>query len=92
MLNHGQTQADGMGDVVKDKIRKMTSRYMIRYEKLTPIVYVEIKDSGVQLTIRYLTEARKRRTTQDMLSRMILSDFEKEDKVSFAYPTYRIVK
>ncbi|MGB2809758.1 MAG: mechanosensitive ion channel domain-containing protein [Sedimentisphaerales bacterium] len=92
MLNHGQTQADGMGDVVKDKIRKMTSRYMIRYEKLTPIVYVEIKDSGVQLTLRYLTEARKRRTTQDMLSRMILSDFEKEDKVSFAYPTYRIVK
>jgi len=92
MLNHGQTQADGMGDVVKDKIRKMTSRYMIRYEKLTPIVYVEIKDSGVQLILRYLTESRKRRTTQDTLSRMILSDFEKEDRVNFAYSTYRIVK
>jgi len=92
MLNHGQTQADGMEDVVKNKIRKMTSRYMIRYEKLTPIVYIDIKDSGVQLTLRYLTESRKRRTTSDLLCRAILDDFEREGKVNYAYPTYRIVK
>jgi small-conductance mechanosensitive channel len=92
MLNRGKAQAEGMGDVVKNKIRKMTSRYMIRYEKLAPIVYVDIKDNGVQLTLRYLTEARKRRTTADGLCRAILDDFEKEEKVGFAYPTYRIVK
>jgi small-conductance mechanosensitive channel len=53
---------------------------------------VNIKDSGVELTLRYLTEARKRRSTQDQLCQAILEDFEKEKKVNFAYPTYRIIK
>ncbi|MDD5327890.1 MAG: mechanosensitive ion channel [Phycisphaerae bacterium] len=92
MLNYGTAQSEEMAEVVKRKIKKMTMHYMIYYEKLTPIVYVNIKDSGVELTLRYLTEARKRRTTQDALCRMILEDFEKEQNVSFAYPTYRIVK
>lgn len=43
------------------------------------------------MTLRYLTEARKRRTTQDALCRAILDDFEKEERVYFAYTTYRIV-
>jgi hypothetical protein len=70
----------------------MTNQYMIYYDKLSPIVYVNIKDSGVELTLRYLTEARMRRSTQDRLCRAILDDFEKEEKVNFAYTTYRIVK
>jgi small-conductance mechanosensitive channel len=92
MLKRGQAEAEGMSNVVKSKINIMTNRYMIRYEKLTPIVYVSIKDSGVEMTLRYLTEARKRRTTADSLCRAILDDFKREDKVNFAYPTYRIVR
>jgi len=92
MMQHGTEQAEGMEKVVKGKIIDMTKRYVIRYEKLTPIVYVDIKDSGVELTLRYLTEAKKRRTTQDALCRTILDDFEKEERVDFAYPTYRIVR
>ncbi|MFH1505285.1 MAG: mechanosensitive ion channel domain-containing protein [Candidatus Omnitrophota bacterium] len=89
---HGKKEAEGMESIVKRKIKNMTKRYMIYYEKLTPIVYANIKDSGVELTLRYLTEARMRRATQDRLCRAILDDFEKEEKVSFAYPTYRIIK
>ncbi len=92
MINHGQQQADGMAELVKNKITKMTSRYMIYYDKLSPIVYVDIKESGVRLTLRYLTDARKRRTTHDALCRMILNDFATESKINFAYTTYRIVK
>ena len=92
MVQHGAKEAEGKEKVVRSKIDRMTKRYMIRYGQLTPIVYVDIKDSGVELTLRYLTEARKRRTTQDALCRAILDDFEKEEKVHFAYPTYRIVK
>jgi len=92
MLRHGVESASGKEDIIKKKINYMTRRYMIKYGKLTPIVYVEIKDSGVQLTLRYLTEARKVRGTQDELSRAILSEFEKEPKVNFAYNTYRIVR
>jgi len=92
MTRHAAKQAEGMEEIVKGKIDDMTRRYMIHYEKFTPIVYVDIKDSGVELTLRYLTEVRKRRTTADALCRAVLEDFEKEGKVNFAYPTYRIVR
>ena len=40
----------------------------------------------------YLTEARKRRSTEDALTRAILEDFAKEKSVNFAYTTYRFVR
>jgi small-conductance mechanosensitive channel len=92
MLTHARSYTEGMEKTVSRKIEKMTRHYLIYYDKLTPIVYVDIKDSGVQLTLRYLVEARSRRLTHDALCRKILGDFEKEGNVNFAYPTYRIVK
>lgn len=92
MMVHAKKMAEGLEEKVRRKIDIMRNRYMIYYGKLTPIVYVNIKDSGVELTLRYLTEAKKRRFTQDYLCRMILEDFEKEPTVNFAYPTWRIVK
>lgn len=92
MLKHAQKIAEGMEDIVKRKIQRMERQYMIYYDKLTPIVYTNIKDSGVELSLRYLTDTRKRRSTQDELSRKILEDFAKEETVNFAYTTYRIVK
>ena len=84
--------AEDFEDEVQRKIEAMRSRYMIYYGKLTPIVYTNIKDSGVEITLRYLTEAKKRRSTQDRLCQAILENFDKHDDVNFAYPTYRIVK
>ena len=92
MMAAAQRQAEGLTEDVHKKIEIMKNRYMIYYGKLTPIVYVDIKDSGVELTLRYLTEAVNRRASQDRLCRAILEDFEKERKVNFAYPTYRIVR
>lgn len=92
MLTHAKKHAEGLEENVRRKIDVMRNRYMIYYGKLTPIVYVNIKDSGIELTLRYLTEAKKRRFTQDELCRDILDDFEKYESINFAYPTYRIVK
>ena len=92
MLSHAQKMAEGLEAEVRRKIDVMRNRYMIYYGKLTPIVYVNIKDSGVELTLRYLTEAKQRRSSQDKISQAILEDFEKEPNVNFAYPTWRVVK
>jgi small-conductance mechanosensitive channel len=92
IMGHAKHLAEGQEEQVNRKIDAMRNRYMIFYGKLTPIVYVNIKDSGVELTLRYLTEAKQRRSSQDNLCRAILEDFEKEPNVNFAYPTYRIVK
>ncbi|MDP8235729.1 MAG: mechanosensitive ion channel [Candidatus Erginobacter occultus] len=92
MLRRATERAVGMEEIVKRKIKRMSRRYMIYYGKLTPIVYVKILDSGVELTLRYLTEARKRRSTEDELARWILEEFARTEEVNFAYPTYRIVR
>jgi len=92
MLRRAVERAEGMEEIVKRKIKRMSRRYMIYYGKLSPIVYVKILDSGVQLTLRYLTEARKRRSTEDELARWILEEFARTEDVNFAYPTYRIVR
>lgn len=92
MLAHGRELAGDMEDLVKRKIDGMTKKYMIYYDKLTPIVYTKILDSGVELSLRHLTEAKKRRSTHDVLCRKILDDFTAEPNVNFAYTTYRIVK
>ncbi|MBN1292384.1 MAG: mechanosensitive ion channel family protein, partial [Candidatus Latescibacteria bacterium] len=54
-----------LSEDAEQKVREASKRYLIFYNKLTPIVYTSVKDSGVMLTIRYLCEPRKRRGTQE---------------------------
>lgn len=69
--------------------RKMEQRFAFRYGTLTPIVYVSLSEFGAELTLRFLTHARRRRGTEDRVSRHILSAFACEPGIEFAYPTYR---
>ncbi|MFT7538859.1 MAG: small-conductance mechanosensitive channel [Lysobacterales bacterium] len=92
VVRHANEMAEGMEDRMRRKIDIMRNRYMIYYGKLTPIVYTNIKDSGVELTLRYLTEAKQRRATQNELCEAILEEFDKEPSVNLAYPTWRMVK
>jgi len=92
VLEHAQEEAERIKKEVDRLIRRMSTQYLIYYEKLTPIVYVKIVKYGIELSLRYLTEAKKRRSTQDEISGKILENFEKEHRINFAYDTFRIVK
>jgi len=70
-------------------ILEASSRYLIFYSKLTPIVYTSVEDSGVLLTIRYLCEPRKRRGSVETIWENILTSFAEHDDIDFAYPTRR---
>ena len=48
-----------------------------------------VDECGILLTIRYLCEPRKRRTTEEVLWENILREFKKCDDIDFAYPTMR---
>jgi small-conductance mechanosensitive channel len=76
---------------VESDIKQLTKKYPVKYSTFTPAVYVKIGDSGVTLTVRFLTDARRRRTIEDELSRQMLQDFAEHPDINFAYPTYRIV-
>ncbi|MCK4557443.1 MAG: mechanosensitive ion channel family protein [Candidatus Aminicenantes bacterium] len=92
ILDIGSKDYMDQGEKVRAKIETMSKKYMIHYGKLTPIVWTNIVDFGVELTLRYLTEARRRRSTQDAICQDVLDQFNKEPNIDFAYPTYRIYK
>lgn len=73
-------------------VREAAKKYMIHYNKLTPIVYTDVRESGVQLTIRYLCTPRQKRTTENNMWEDILDEFEKDNTIQLAYPTMRITK
>ncbi len=74
---------------MKSLIDKMSRHYMIHYRKFTPTVYTKIEKSGVLLTLRYLTDSKQRRTSEDIIMQGILKCFAEHDDISFAYPTTR---
>jgi small-conductance mechanosensitive channel len=92
VLRQAGPETEKLQSKVQSSIRKMAREYMIHYEKFTPIVYVKIVDYGVEIILRYLTDVRQRRSSEDQISRNILKEFAREKKIQFAYPTYRIIK
>lgn len=74
----------------RKKLIETSKRYLISYSKLTPIVYLDVKEYGIRLTIRYICPPRKRRSTEQEIWVNILEAFEKEDNIYFAYPTQSV--
>lgn len=82
-------------DVTKNAQHEMieaASTYYLNYSILTPTVYVDIKEYGVNLTIRYLTEPRQRRGTQQQISEAVLDMIVANEDILWAYPTSRVYR
>ncbi len=71
------------------QIIEASKKFLIYYRKLTPIVYTSVRDSGVLLTMRYLCNARQRRSTEQAIWEEVLAEFQKYKNIDFAYPTQR---
>lgn len=71
------------------QIKRTARKFLIFYNKLSPIVYTTVKDSGVLLTMRFLCEVRKRRGVDMEIWEAVLNEFAKHDNIDFAYPTQR---
>ncbi len=76
-------------ETIKARIDAAANRYFIKYMNLTPIVWTSVSDDGVVLTLRYLCDPRKRRSSAGELWEKILEEFGKLDAVEFAYKTVR---
>jgi len=66
-----------------------TRKYLLKYDRLTPIVYTNVLESGVLLTIRYLCRPRQRRSSTQNLWEDILRAFAEHADIDLAYPTTR---
>ena len=77
------------GEDAAREVRRAASRYLIRYEHLTPIVWTSVAASGITLTIRYLSDPRRRRSSEQAIWEDILDAFAGAPDIDFAYPTQR---
>lgn len=73
----------------REEVKKAEKSYLIQYRYLTPIVYTSVKDSGINLSIRYLSDPRKRRGISQAIWESVLDRFAEHDDIDFAYPTIR---
>src|SRR5690606_17413176 len=69
------------------EFKKARDRHLIIYNQYTPAVFVDITERGVQLSMRYLCNPRKRRMVQHKITEAILDNFSKEKTIKLAYPT-----
>ena len=74
------------------EILEASKNYMIYYKHLTPIVYTKVMEYGIQLTIRYLCNPRKRRGSENEIWKAVLTQFKSQKDIQFAYPTTRFYK
>ena len=89
LLDIAHKHAAHLSGAAEQKIKQAARKFMIFYNKLTPIVYTSVRDSGVLLTIRFLCEPRYRRTREQSIWEDILDEFSKHVDIDFAYPTQR---
>ncbi|MBU1864103.1 MAG: mechanosensitive ion channel family protein [Candidatus Omnitrophica bacterium] len=89
ILEAAQENTEEIQASMNSLIKSMSYRYVVHYDKLTPVVYTKIEDYGVLLTVRYLTDAKKRRTSADAISQKVLTAFKQMPNIDFAYPTTR---
>jgi small-conductance mechanosensitive channel len=82
-------EATQITETAERQIKAAAKKFLIYYSKLTPIVYTSIKDSGVLLTMRFLCDPRKRRSTEEIILEEVLEEFGKCKDIDFAYPTTR---
>jgi len=85
----GNKHAEHLSKSAERRVRQAARKYLIFYNKLTPIVYTSVKDCGVLLTIRYLCEPRQRRGIQQAIWEDVLLAFARCEDIDFAYPTQR---
>jgi len=87
-----ETHAKIMTEHAQQGILEASKKFMIYYTTLSPTVYTSVKDSGVNLTLRYLVEPRKRRRMEEVLWEEILKAFAAEKQIDLAYPTTRFYR
>ena len=82
--------SEHMTQMAQQRLMEASKKFMIFYNTLTPVIYTKVKDHGVALTMRYLCQPKKRRTSEHQIWEEVLTEFQKHGDIDFAYPTQRL--
>lgn len=85
-----ENHVEGFPSQAEQQVGEAQQSYLIYYQHLTPIIYTDVQDSGVCLTIRHPLNPRERRGTSEAIWEDLLQVVEKHDDINLAYPTVRV--
>lgn len=84
--------AEEISEHARGAMTQSSGSFMIIYSNVTPIVYTDIQENGVRLTMRYLCDPRRRRGSANAIWEDVLDTLRQHDDIRFAYPTTRFVQ
>jgi small-conductance mechanosensitive channel len=92
MLEHGQEYSSHLQNQAEAQLQDMMKRYpVLRDTPVEPMLYVVMTDNWIEMTLRYVVEARNRRTVKGRLHHTLLRRFEAEPDITIASMTVEIV-
>ena len=83
--------AEHISEEARPSMTQSSGTFMIIYSNVTPIVYTDVRENGVRLTMRYLCDPRRRRGSANAIWEDVIDTFLQHDDIRFAYPTTRFV-
>ncbi|HII05972.1 MAG TPA: mechanosensitive ion channel [Methanotrichaceae archaeon] len=73
------------------ELSTLEEKYYLPRRVVEPAVFITMTDNWINFNIRYTTVVRERRMVRNKLSRLILDEIEKSDKIKIASTTIDIV-
>jgi small-conductance mechanosensitive channel len=78
-------------EIAKTEISNMERKYFLSKGSTDAEVYIRLTDNWIELTARYITPVRRRRTIRSRVSQKILEEIEKSKDIKIASQTVDIV-
>jgi small-conductance mechanosensitive channel len=76
---------------IEAALKRAQKEHFISFSLYTPTVYAKIHERGIQLSLRYLCNPRKRRFFEHMITEGILDNFKAESSIQIVYPTTSVI-
>ena len=91
MLEHAQEYTEELHADAESRLSKMIERYPLQRTQVEPTIYLTMTDNWIEITLRYIVDARERRNIKGQLHRELLQHFETEENITVASMTVEIV-
>jgi small-conductance mechanosensitive channel len=91
MLEHGRRHTADTQSQAQAEFRALREDYPVYETTVEPMLYIVMTDNWIEITLRYVVEARERRRVKGHLHRELLQCFESETDITVASMTFDIV-
>jgi small-conductance mechanosensitive channel len=91
LLEHGEEYTTHLQARAQARLRDLMGRYPLHEQSVQPRLYVVMTDNWIELTLRYVVEARERRKVMAQLHNEVLQHFEERPDITVASATFEIV-